>query len=237
MRLLKVCVVILLIFIMGILAGTLGTGFFIKHRIGKFVQGGGPPPPIRILERLSAKLDPSKPQQMEIEKILKQAHDHLIDFRQMYRPEFEKIFNDTIEQIKQKLDSRQKQKLDKLTERLKHRFHNHPGPRPFLSDKTPEQVFSDMKMRLNLTKEQEADVRPIIESSIENKRKILKKYKDQQEQVFRSLSNEMQELQKSVNKRLGNTLTAEQMEDYRGFNNEDCFMMRRFRSSSFHYLR
>jgi hypothetical protein len=174
---------------------------------------------------------------MEIERILKLAHDHLVDFRQMYRPEFEKIFNNTIEQIKQKLDGRQRQKLDELTERLKHRFHKHPGPRPFLSDKTPEQVFSDMKMRLNLTKEQEADVRPIIESSIENKRKILKKYKDQQEQVFRSLSNEMQELQKSVNKRLGNTLTAEQMEDYRGFNDEDCFMMRRFRSSSFHYLR
>jgi hypothetical protein len=115
------------------LAGTLGTGFFIKHRIGRFVRGDGSPPPIRILERLSAKLDLSKPQQMEIEKILKQAHDRLIEFRQVYRPEFEKIFNDTIEQMKQKLDSRQKQKLDKLTERLKHRFRNHPGPRPFLS--------------------------------------------------------------------------------------------------------
>jgi len=140
MRLLKVCVGILLIFILGMLAGTLGTGFFIKHRIGRFVQDGGPPPPIRILDRLSAKLEPSKPQQMEIEKILKQAHDQLIDFRQVYRPKVEEIFNDTIEQIKQKLDSRQKQKLDKLTERLKHCFNKHPGRRPFLSEKTPEQA-------------------------------------------------------------------------------------------------
>jgi len=141
MKRLKVCIGILLIFILGMLSGTLGTGFFIKHRIGRFVRGDGPFPPIRILERLSAKLDLSKPQQMEIEKILKQAHDQLIEFRRGYRPEFEKIFNDTIEQMKEKLDSRQKQKLDKLTERLKHRFRNHPGPRPFLSEKTSEQVF------------------------------------------------------------------------------------------------
>ena len=65
----------------------------------------------------------------------------------------------------------------------------------------------------------------------------LKKYEDQQEQVFRSMSNEMQELQKSVEKRLGNTLTADQMEDYRGFNDEECFKMRRFRTGAFHYLR
>ncbi len=141
MKRLKVCIGILLIFILGMLSGTLGTGFFIKHRIGSFVRGEGPPPPIRVLERLSAKLNLSKPQQMEIEKILKQAHDQLIEFRQVYSPKFEKIFNDTIEQIKQKLDSRQKQKLDKLTERLKHCFHKHPGRRPFLSEKTPEQVF------------------------------------------------------------------------------------------------
>jgi hypothetical protein len=124
------------------LVGALGTGFFIKNRIANFVRGDGSPPPIRVLKRLSAKLDLSKPQQMEIEKILKQARDQLIEFRQMYRPEFEKIFNDTIEQIKQKLDSRQKQKLDKLTERFKHRFLNHPGRHPFLSKKTPEQVSS-----------------------------------------------------------------------------------------------
>jgi len=130
MNKLKVCIGILLIFILGMLAGTLGTGFFIKHRIGRFVRDDGPPPPIRVLERLSAKLDLSKSQQIEIEKILKQAHAQLIEFRQGYRPEFEKIFNDTIEQIKQKLDTGQKQKLDKLTERLKHRFHNHPGRHP-----------------------------------------------------------------------------------------------------------
>jgi len=127
---LKVCIGILLIFVLGMLAGTLGTGFFIKHRIGRFVGGEGPLPPIRVLERLSGKLDLSKPQQIEIEKILKQAHAQLIEFRRGYRPEFEKIFNDTIEQIKQNLDNRQKQKLDKLTESLKHRFHKHPGRHP-----------------------------------------------------------------------------------------------------------
>jgi hypothetical protein len=234
MKRLKVCVGILLIFILGILAGTLGTGFFIKHRVEKFIRGDGPPPPIRVLERLSAKLDLSKPQQIEIEKILKQTHDQWVKFRQEYRPEFEQIFNDTIEQMKEKLDSRQKQKLEKLNERFMRRFRNHAGRHPFISEKTPEQVFSDMKIRLNLTREQKAEVRPIIESSIENQRKILKKYKDQQEQVFRSLRTEMRKLQKSVEKRLGNILTAEQMEDYRGFNYEECFMMRRFRIGTFH---
>ena len=233
MRRLKVCVGILLIFILGMLVGTLGTGFFIKNRVANFFRGDGSPPPIRILERLSAKLNLSKSQQTEIEEILKQAQVQLIEFGQVYRPEFEKIFNNTIEQIKQKLDSRQKQKLDKLTVRLKHRFSNHPGPRTFLSEKTPEQVFSNMKIRLKLTKEQEADIRPIIESSIVNKRKILKKYEGQQEQVSRSMSNEMKELQKSIEKRLSNTLTAEQMEEYRGFNDEECFMMRRFWTGTF----
>lgn len=234
MKKLKVFIGIFLIFILGVLVGTLGTGFFIKHRIGKFIGGGGPLPPIRVLERLSAKLDLSKPQQIEIDKILKQAHAQLIEFRRGYRPEFEKIFNDAIEQIKQKLDNRQKQKLDKLTEGLKHRFLKHPGRHSLLSEKTSEQVFLDMKKRLNLTKEQEKDVRPIIVSGIENQRKILKKYEDRQEHVFRSMNNEMQELQKSIEKRLGNTLTAEQMEHYRGFNEGECFMMHRFRTGAFH---
>ena len=234
MRRLKVCVGILLVFILGTLVGTLGTGFFIKNRIANFFRGDGSFPPIRILERLSVKLDLSKSQQTEIEEILKQAQGQLIDFRQVYRPEFEKIFNNTIEQIKQKLDSKQRQKLEKLTERLKHRFRNHPGPRSFLSEKTPEQVFANMKIRLKLNEEQEADIRPIIESSIINKRKILKKYEDQKENISRSMSNEMKELQKSVEKRLSNILTAEQMEDYRGLNDEECFMMRRFWTGAFH---
>lgn len=134
---LKVCVGILLIFILGMLAGTLGTGFFIKHRVGKFIRGDGLPPPIRVLERLSAKLDLSKPQQIEIEKILKQTHDQWGKFRREYRSEFEQIFNDTIEQMKEKLDSRQKQKLEKLNERFMRRFRNHAGQHPFICEKTP----------------------------------------------------------------------------------------------------
>lgn len=234
MKKLKVFIGIILILILGMLVGMLGTGFFIKHRIGRFIGGEGPLPPIRLLERLSGKLDLSKPQQIEIDKILKQAHTQLIEFRRGYRPEFEKIFNDTIEQIKQKLDNRQKQKLEKLTESIKQRFRKHPGRHPLLFEKTPELVFSEMKKRLNLTREQEAVVRPIIERGIENQHEILKKYEDQQDQLFHSLKNEMDELQKSVERRLGNTLTAEQMENYRGFNEGECFMMRRYRTGAFH---
>ena len=104
MRLLKVCVGILLIFIMGMLAGTLGTGFFIKHRIGRFIQGGGPPPPIRILERLSAKLDLSKPQQREIEKILKQAHDNIYEAIDLAADKAER----RLRRLKEKRESRRR---------------------------------------------------------------------------------------------------------------------------------
>lgn len=219
---------ILLIFIMGVLVGSIGTGIFTKHRIARFLQGAEPPVP-RILRRLTAELDLSELQQEKVEKVLRQSRTRWVELRKKYQPEFQKIFEENIAQLKEPLNNEQRQKLDKLYEKLMRHAPHLGRRRPFLSHRSQRQNFPEIKKRLNLTETQEKEIRPIIEESMEERRKIFQKFQDQSEQVFRSFEREMLENQKSVEKRLGRILTTEQMDKYRKNYEEQGPRMRRHR--------
>jgi hypothetical protein len=219
---------ILLIFIMGVLVGSIGTGIFTKHRITRFLRGAEPPAP-RILKKLTAELDLSELQQEKVEKILRQSRTQWVELRKKYQPEFQKIFDENIAQLKEPLNNEQRRKLDKLYEKLM-RHAPHPGRRgPFPSHKSQRQNFPEIRKRLNLTETQEKEVRPIMEESMEKQRKIFQKLQNQQEQALRSFEREMRENQKSVEKRLSRILTTEQMDKYRKNYEEQGPGMRRHR--------
>ena len=114
---------ILLIFILGVLAGSLGTGLFVKYKLAKISQNVDPPP-AKILRRFAEKLDISNGQRKEIDKILNQSRSEWIEIRQKYHPEFQKVFENSIARIKENLNSKQKQKLDRLYGRLERRHRD-----------------------------------------------------------------------------------------------------------------
>jgi hypothetical protein len=92
------------------------------------------------------------------------------------------------------------------------------GPPPdgvFPLRETPEELIIGMKLRLDLTDEQEEKVLPILEEQYKKQCEIIEKYRGQGAGGRDSLRSELRGLQESCQERLRPILTAEQMEGYK----------------------
>lgn len=120
MKRVKLTVGICLVFILGALAGMLGTGVYMKYRFEKF--GPGPPPPHareRIMKRLTETLDLTEKQQGEIREIVDLTQSRMDAVRERHLPEIKKITEQSFELMKEKLDPEQIEKLDELRAKIK----------------------------------------------------------------------------------------------------------------------
>ena len=97
--------------------------------------------------------------------------------------------------------------------------------------KSADQIMSAMKTRLNLTDEQEAKIRPIIEEQVKNRAALIEKYQGQGRQGMRSMRNELQELNQRTGNQLQSILTKEQMEEYQKMQAEESQQRRKGRRS------
>lgn len=118
---LKVWAGIVLVFLLGALAGSLTTGIFFKHKIERFSKGDRPPIKVILMKKLSDELDLTETQRVEIEGILDRLQAGLLDLRRQHRPEFEKLFDQGFGSIREKLNSEQKNRLDEIREELRRR--------------------------------------------------------------------------------------------------------------------
>ena len=87
--------------------------------------------------------------------------------------------------------------------------------------KAADQFISEMKGRLNLTDEQQVQVRPIIEEQVEKRNELIKKYQRQGRQGVDSLRYELQDLRISAESQLQYFLTNEQMIKYGNMQQEE----------------
>jgi len=81
---------------------------------------------------------------------------------------------------------------------------------------SPDEVVSQLKSRLNLTEEQEAKMRPIIEESIQKRREIVKN----SSQDRKTVRSQLQELRWSTDMQIGKILTGAQMKEYQKLREE-----------------
>jgi len=124
MNKIKISVGILIVFVLGILIGVLGTKMILKQRIEKFAKGD--PPAVRILKKYSDRLDLNESQKKEIKKIILQTRDKLREHRKKFRPEFEKIMNENFAMMKEHLNTEQKEELEKMVQEMKRRGYRKP---------------------------------------------------------------------------------------------------------------
>lgn len=89
------------------------------------------------------------------------------------------------------------------------------GLRSRQSVKTTDQIIQEMTFRLNLTEEQKAQVRPILEEQREKKAAIMEKYRDQGRGAKVYMRDDMEALELDVQLKLAKVLTEEQMKEYR----------------------
>lgn len=126
---------VVLIFVTGLLAGSFGTGLYVKHRIEGYKREGPPAITLLITKRISRELDLTKPQRKKIKEITERTQQRIASFRRNHYPELEQIINDSFRQIREVLRPEQRARLDRIHNRMKRRWHRrwddqHPQPPP-----------------------------------------------------------------------------------------------------------
>jgi Spy/CpxP family protein refolding chaperone len=231
---------VILLLIVGMLAGSLGTGIYYKKRVERF-ESGGPPVSERVrivLGRFSDDLKLTKEQRDEIGKIVRESQEKILALGRETLPQIEAINEQTLSSIQEKLSSEQRNKLNELYQRMKD-FRKRSPEQNASPKRTPEQgqrqmtpdaappngtpdsmpfqkddtrFFDSLKERLNLSREQEEKVRSIMEASDKERKRLLDKYR-----------GDLGEIEASLEKSLSNILTKEQMDKYRTANDRDSF--------------
>ena len=111
---------LLLVFVLGILAGAFGTRIYLKDRFAHLRKD----PKARqafIMRKLSKELELTPDQKTKIEKIVAQVGAKRREFFLKNRPEIKRIMDEGFSQIKKELNNDQQKKLDVLREEFEKR--------------------------------------------------------------------------------------------------------------------
>ena len=114
----KLIVGITLVFALGLVAGSLGTGLYFKHWVYPYKVKGDPKTrKTFVVEKLTRKLGLTENQKSRFEEIF----DGLEKKRRVLRSEFRKIRTEGISQMKRELNPDQQKKLDQLHQAFERR--------------------------------------------------------------------------------------------------------------------
>ena len=111
---------LLLVFVLGVLLGSTGTGYYFTHRFA-------PPTMDRttreafIMDRLSKELNLTRDQQLKIGRIVDQMVEKRHEHFRRSRPELRRIMDQGFSQIKEELNENQRNRLDALREKFERR--------------------------------------------------------------------------------------------------------------------
>ncbi|MBF0343415.1 MAG: hypothetical protein HQL06_04205 [Nitrospirae bacterium] len=112
-----------LVFFSGVLTGSVITGLYIKQSMVKVIHGGPPAIKKLIVKRLDEKLDLTKQQRTEIEKIVGQTQAEIQKLRQKNQPEIERIIESGITVMKTNLNPDQQRTLESMYENVRNKWH------------------------------------------------------------------------------------------------------------------
>ena len=212
---------ILLIFILGGLVGALGTGMLVKQRIKRFVDPKGPPPPIHFLQRQLRRMSLSADQEAKIGPILDRMHADFMALLEKSRPEFDRLFDTHVQEIREKLNASQQEKLDAMVQKIKahlQRMHE-SGTRK----KDGALMLSDLKTELDLTPEQAKMSQAIIQSMQKKMEMIRERFGRQKDLLKERFADDMEKEYQSAKEALSKVLSAGQMETLKAKSDlKDC---------------
>lgn len=128
----KVWLLLFAVFLAGAVSGSVGTGLFVKHRIGQFIGSPeGRAPGFRTFERVIVnRLDLSSEQREAIDDILRRNGERFRSVLDKSRPQLGAIFKETVQEIRPFLTDRQNSRLDRILKRLEERRSRLRPPPP-----------------------------------------------------------------------------------------------------------
>jgi hypothetical protein len=212
---------VLLVFLAGVFAGSLGMGMYLKHQIKRF----GPDAPPRsarhgfIMEKLSRKLDLTKTQRAEIEKIVKASQRKFSAVRNHYMPQIEEISDQSFAAMKTKLNPEQQKKLEEIEKKIQRR-HAEAFINSITAGNSPQQRILKLKEYLHLTQAQITALQPVIQEDHDRLEQIIETHREQDRFKIKSVLKEMEAVRNSTDKQFEKILTQTQMENYRNMQSE-----------------
>jgi hypothetical protein len=206
---------IILIFLVGAMAGSLATTMFIRHRM-EGPGPGGPPPHARsamLVKRLTDDLNLTGDQQQAIRTIAEESERQILGLRKKYLPEMKEIEDRTFALIREKLTAGQQKKLEDLQARLRDR-HARAFLQAVEAAEPVDRRLARMRTLLDLSDNQVGRVRPLLEENEQKRLAVAAKYRQHAPPDMPLLTEEMREIDLLLEERLAKVLTAPQMARY-----------------------
>lgn len=118
----KVCLGLFLLFVAGLVVGSVLTLGVIKHRMTEIAEGGPPAVRASIMKRLDRSLKLDQKQYSASEEIVRNAQLEIHAVRSRTQPEVEQILEDNFARMKEILNPEQQKILDEHRQRFQKRF-------------------------------------------------------------------------------------------------------------------
>ncbi len=216
MNKIKLVITLVLVLLVGIFAGSLGTRIYLKHQLegSRTARSHSSEERIqKMLKGLTDDLHLDAKQQTEIEKILVVTDAKATGVRAMYQPDMKKIYDRGFELIKEKLNDEQKARLNSRREKSAGRYNSYY----FRSLRTAQKGIPDvntLKDRLGLDGAQYARVRTILADQKNRQDFIIARYEKFENPDLAAVNSELAEVRKTTGKQLAEILTPEQLARY-----------------------
>jgi uncharacterized protein YneF (UPF0154 family) len=119
-----------LFLMLGVVLGIAGSHLALKHRFARAMQDRPAAQRQMVMRHLTRELQLTKPQQIEIERIVDTQLQALSALRDRHQPEVQAIFQQAKDEMKPHLLPAQQQKLDQIMEQIQRHGHMHGGHPP-----------------------------------------------------------------------------------------------------------
>jgi len=129
MRTTKAVAAVLLIFLLGAATGGLIAHLVYQKRIEGVVRGGPGTMAEMILRRMDRELKLDAAQREAIQRIVQETHGEMRQIRRQFRPQMQQLLSRSEERIKQLLRPDQREVFERLLEKRRKHWDEHPdGP-------------------------------------------------------------------------------------------------------------
>lgn len=212
----KLIVTLVLVLLVGIFAGSLGTRIYLNHQLDGSRAGRSHSAEDRvnkIMKKLTVDLNLNTAQQAEIHKIVTMTEAKATGVRASYEPSLKKVYDRNFELIKEKLNDEQKTRLHARQERFSRRYTSYY----FRLLNTAGNGLPDaatLKDRLNLDPAQQSRVASILEDQKNKRALIVGKYEKMDHPDLAAINSELADVEKTTTRRLSEVLTEKQMARY-----------------------
>ena len=143
----KIWVALLVLFVSGVLIGSVGTRMYVRHKLSGIFSRERPAVRNLFVRRLTHELDLTREQRERIEEIASRAAEKFHRLHMQHRGEVEVIIDKSASEMKKHLSPAQQEQFDELQERMKaqrrRRKHgppigDHPPPPDIVEHRPPE---------------------------------------------------------------------------------------------------